>query len=167
MAEKTVDVKQLAEQVLGIMKQNELNPSKLGQDILYEKFLAIKNTMAMSTEGQCLGANEVVSSLLQAVTLKAALCHYWEHLLADSLDHLSLETKARLHGDAKLTKEELSDAVQLDPEVVKLAQAYSSCKASRFFWEKLSEMFKLVGERVDSNGKSLGLTRKLSAPPMR
>lgn len=155
-----LDIQKIVEE----FKAYDLDPGKIDQGKVYETILTIKRTLDLNTTALCRNANALLLDTIQLVGYKAAQCHYHERRLIDSLKLLKLKTKAKIESDKSIvpynTKESLADAIEMDEEIIRIAETLSRATASRYFWENMLDVLHEAAKRVDSASASLGVEAK-------
>jgi hypothetical protein len=139
------------EEMVTEFQELELDPSKLDGKVIYQKVLAIKESIDLSSSARCKHADSVIASLFQVIAAKAARCRWWEDVLFQELKHLRAKIKIATHSD-DLTKDQILDLVEVNPEVQTLAKRQAVAEASRRYWEYMLEALKEAGKRIDSAG---------------
>lgn len=139
----------------------ELDPAKIKEVNLYEKLLMVRENLNLSTAEGCKAADGFISGATAVLSTKAAICDYYERMLAERLKLLTLQKVHQLKSNPpedwnKYGHRSVStwaeEQVGLDAEVQEMSQRLATCNASRHYWEHLIEALNQMGKRVDSAG---------------
>jgi hypothetical protein len=145
----------------------ELDPGKIDTKKIHDKLMMIKDTIDLSSPAAILNANAAIASLLQVISFKAGKCSYWEGRLKSQLEYQRIQVKYQLldatkaPGGTKMTKEEVEDRVEMDPNVMEIKERLLGAELGRKYWDRMLDILSAVAHRVDSNGMQLGVQAKM------